>query len=65
MGHLDALPSPEKVAQEQTNPLKTLRQDIAVLLQTEVAAMNEENFLVRPQRRLDRGLSQARGLADA
>jgi type I restriction enzyme R subunit len=52
MGYLDALPAPENEVQEQSNPLKTLRQDIAVLLQTEVAAMNEENFLVRPQRRL-------------
>jgi type I restriction enzyme R subunit len=52
VGYLDALPAPEHVVQEQSNPLKTLRQDIAVLLQTEVAAMNEENFLVRPQRRL-------------
>jgi type I restriction enzyme R subunit len=52
VGCLDALPAPENEVQEQSDPLKTLRQDIVVLLQTEVAAMNEENFLVRPQRRL-------------
>jgi type I restriction enzyme R subunit len=52
MGYLDAQSAPEGVLQESHDPLKTLRQDIATLLQTEVAAMNEENFLVRPQRRL-------------
>jgi type I restriction enzyme R subunit len=52
IGNLDALPVPQGVLQELADPLKTLRRDIAVLLQTEVAAMNEANFIVRPQRRL-------------
>ena len=33
-------------------PAQVLRHDLATLLQTEVAAMNVDNFLVRPKRRL-------------
>jgi type I restriction enzyme, R subunit len=53
IGTLDALPAREDVLQDDaSDPMRLLRQDIAALLHSEVAAMNEANFLVRPHRRL-------------
>ena len=42
-----------------------VRRAIAELLHREVAAMNLDNFVVRPQRRAGREVRQARGLGDA
>jgi type I restriction enzyme R subunit len=50
IGALDAA-LPQGVS-DVTTPPELLRQDVATLLQTEVAAMNLDNFLVRPKRRL-------------
>ena len=40
------------VVQESTSKELELRQDVSALLRTEVAAMNVDNFVVRPRRRL-------------
>jgi type I restriction enzyme R subunit len=52
IGELDRQPEASTMVKEQTNPQAVLRKDLAALLHTEVAAMNVENFIVRPQRRL-------------
>lgn len=52
VGSLDALPVPEFTLRDQINPFMELRQEIVELLHSEVAAMNESNFVVRPHRRL-------------
>jgi type I restriction enzyme R subunit len=52
IGELDggALDKPLRVGDGE--PEKALREDVAELLRTEVAAMNVNNFIVRPKRRL-------------
>lgn len=52
MSDIDALVTEGKSLKEEGHPLMPLRRDIAVLLHSEVAAMNEANFIVRPHRRL-------------
>jgi type I restriction enzyme R subunit len=49
---LDKQAAEEPVAREQPGGLTVLRTETAKLLRDEVAAMNLENFIVRPQRRL-------------
>ncbi|MCX6980544.1 MAG: DEAD/DEAH box helicase family protein [Verrucomicrobia bacterium] len=49
---LDKQAEEESVAREQLGGLTELRTETAKLLRDEVAAMNLENFIVRPQRRL-------------
>ena len=49
---LDKQAEEESVAREQPGGLTELRTETAKLLRDEVAAMNLENFIVRPQRRL-------------
>ena len=52
IGELDSQPEANAAVKELPNPCAELRRDLAALLHTEVAAMNVENFIVRPQRRL-------------
>ena len=52
IGELDRQPEANAAVKELPNPCAELRRDLATLLHSEVVAMNVENFIVRPQRRL-------------
>ena len=52
IAELDKQADEKVVAREGTHALEVLRTETATMLREEVAAMNMDNFLVRPQRRL-------------
>ena len=52
IGELDRLLAPSATVREGENPVEMLRRETAEMLRAEVVAMNPNNFVIRPKRKL-------------